>query len=88
MAEKNESAVKSTEGCQCQVDALITIDGRGQIVLPKEVREKADINAGDKFVVISHQSGGKGCCLFLIKADFFSETVKNTLEPLVRDILE
>jgi AbrB family looped-hinge helix DNA binding protein len=88
MAEKNEPAVKSTEGCQCQVDALITIDGRGQIVLPKEVREKADINAGDKFVVISHQSGGKGCCLFLIKADFFSETVKNTLEPLVRDILE
>ncbi len=88
MAEKNESAVKSTGGCQCQVDALITIDGRGQIVLPKEVREKADINAGDKFVVISHQSGGKGCCLFLIKADFFSETVKNTLEPLVRDILK
>ncbi|TES88324.1 MAG: AbrB/MazE/SpoVT family DNA-binding domain-containing protein [Dehalococcoidia bacterium] len=80
--------IKSVPGCQCQVDALITIDGRGQIVLPKEVREKADINAGDKFVVISHQSGGKGCCLFLIKADFFSETVKNTLEPLVRDILE
>ena len=26
----------------CQVDALITIDGRGQLVLPKEVREKAD----------------------------------------------
>ena len=80
--------IKSVPGCQCQVDALITIYGRGQIVLPKEVREKADINAGDKFVVISHQSGGKGCCLFLIKADFFSETVKNTLEPLVRDILE
>jgi len=85
MAEK---MIKSVPGCQCQVDALITIDGRGQIVLPKEVREKADINAGDKFIVISHQSGGKGCCLFLIKADFFSETVKNTLEPLVRDILE
>ncbi len=83
-----EKMIKSVPGCQCQVDALITIDGRGQIVLPKEVREKADINAGDKFVVISHQSGGKGCCLFLIKADFFSETVKNTLEPLVRDILE
>ena len=80
--------IKSVPGCQCRIDALISVDGRGQIVLPKEVREKADINAGDKFVVISHQSGGKGCCLFLIKADFFSETVKNTLEPLVRDILE
>ena len=80
--------MKSVPGCQCRIDALISVDGRGQIVLPKEVREKADINAGDKFVVISHQSGGKGCCLFLIKADFFNETVKNTLEPLVRDILE
>ena len=87
MAEKNESVVKSAVGCQCQVDALITIDGRGQIVLPKEVREKADINEGDKFVVISHQSGGKGCCLFLVKADYFSETVKSTLGPLVKDIM-
>jgi len=87
MAEKREAAAKSVGGCQCQVDALITIDGRGQIVLPKEVREKADINEGDKFVVISHKSGGKGCCLFLVKADFFNETVKSTLGPLVKDIL-
>lgn len=85
MAEK---LMKSVPGCQCRVDALISVDGRGQIVLPKEVREKADIKDGDKFVLISHESGGKGCCLFLIKADFFSETVKNTLEPLVRDILK
>ena len=87
MAEKNESAVKSAGECRCQVDALVTNDGRGQIILPKEVREKADINEGDKFVVISHQSGGKGCCLFMVKTDFFSETVKSTLGPFVKDIL-
>ena len=44
MAEKSEG------GCNCQVDALVTIDGRGQIVLPKEVREKAYIKEGDKGV--------------------------------------
>jgi len=72
----------------CQVDALVTIDGRGQIVLPKEVREKAAIEAGDKFMVISKESDGKVCCLFLVKADYFSETIRGTLGPMVKDIIE
>jgi AbrB family looped-hinge helix DNA binding protein len=87
MAEKGESAV-GTEGCNCQVDALVTIDGRGQIVLPKEVREKAYIKEGDKFVLISSQSGGKGCCLFLVKADFFNETARSTLAPMLKGIIQ
>ena len=73
--------------CPCQVDALVTIDGRGQIVLPKEVREKADIKAGDKFVVISNESEGKVCCLFLVKVDHFNRTIKGTLGPMVKDIV-
>jgi AbrB family looped-hinge helix DNA binding protein len=72
----------------CQINALVTIDGRGQIVLPKEVREKAKVKAGDKFVVISYESNGKLCCLFLVKADDFSETVKGMLGPMVKEILE
>ena len=71
----------------CQVDALVTIDSRGQIVLPKEVREKAAIKAGDKFMVISNESGGKVCCLFLVKADYFNQTLKGTLGPMVKDII-
>ncbi len=85
---KGAPVVESMQRCQCQVDALITIDGRGQIVLPKDVREKADIKEGDKFVVISHKSGGKGCCIFLVKADYFSESVKSTLGPMVKEILQ
>jgi len=79
---------KDMSGCQCQVDALVTIDARGQIVLPKEVREKAAIKAGDRFMVISKESGGKVCCIFLVKADYFNETIKNTLGPMVKDIVE
>ena len=88
MTEKGEPAVKSEGACSCQVDALVTIDGRGQIVLPKEVREKSDIKEGDKFVLISNQSGGKGCCLFLVKADFFSETARSTLAPILKEIVK
>ena len=84
---ETESVMKSASCC-CQVDALITIDGRGQIVLPKDVREKADVKAGDKFAVISYESNGKVCCIFLVKANDFSETVKGMLGPMVKEILE
>ena len=72
----------------CKVDAIITIDGRGQIVLPKEVREKAGVRAGDKFAVISCESGGKVCCISLVKADDFAETVKGMLGPMMKGILQ
>ena len=71
----------------CKVDALISVDGRGQIVLPKDVREKAEIKSGDKFVLISHESGGRVCCFSLIRAEEFSSTVKDMLGPMLKDIL-
>lgn len=95
---ENRSEPKSVECCDtnpisegrkcCRVDALITIDGRGQIVLPKDVREKAKVKAGDKFVVISYESDGKICCISLVKADDFGETVKEVLGPMMKEILK
>ena len=72
----------------CRVDAIITIDGRGQIVLPKDVRERADIRAGDKFAVISCEAEGKVCCITLVKADDFANTVKGMLGPMMQGILQ
>lgn len=72
----------------CQVDAIVTVDARGQIVLPKDIREKVGVKAGDKFVVVSLESEGKVCCLFLIKADEFAETVREALGPIAKDILK
>ncbi|HTY82329.1 MAG TPA: AbrB/MazE/SpoVT family DNA-binding domain-containing protein, partial [Dehalococcoidales bacterium] len=39
-----------TKGCcgnTFQVEALVSVDERGQMVLPKETRDKANIHAGD-----------------------------------------
>ena len=72
----------------CKVDAIIAIDGRGQLVLPKELREKAGVRAGDKFAVISHESEGKVCCISLVKADDFAETIKGMLGPIMKDTLK
>jgi AbrB family looped-hinge helix DNA binding protein len=71
----------------CQVDAIISIDARGQIVLPKDVRGKAEIRAGDKLLLISWESEGELCCLCLVKAAEFAGTVKEMLGPLAKEIL-
>ena len=71
----------------CRIEALVSVDGRGQIVLPKDVRDKAEIEAGDKLALISFESDGKVCCITLIRADAFSETVKGTLGPMMSEIL-
>ncbi len=96
MTERSEP--KSVECCDtspiledmkcCKVDALISIDARGQIVLPKDVRERVGVKAGDKFVVMSYESEGKICCIFLVKADDFADTAKDMLGPMVKEILE
>ncbi len=70
----------NSESC-CNVESVITVDDRGQMVLPKEVREKANIKAGDKLAVISIEKGGKFCCISLIKANNLSGAVKDMLGP-------
>ena len=72
----------------CKVDALITIDGRGQIVLPKDIRARAGIEGGDKLAVISWETDGRVCCLSLIKADEFGASLKGLLGPMMEEILQ
>ena len=49
----------------CQVEAVTSIDERGQMVLPKEIRDKAGIRAGDKLAVITWRKEGQVCCISL-----------------------
>jgi AbrB family looped-hinge helix DNA binding protein len=73
-------------GC-CQVEAVTTMDERGQLVLPKAVREKAGIKAGDKLAVVSWERDGKTCCIALIRAEGLAGMVKGFLGPVMGDIL-
>jgi antitoxin PrlF len=74
-----------TPGSGCQVEAVLSIDERGQMVLPKDVREKAGIKTGDKLALISWSRGGDVCCLALMKADNLSGMIKDVLGPLMQD---
>jgi antitoxin PrlF len=70
----------------CSVEALVTIDERGQMVLPKELRERANIRAGDKLALISWQKDGEVCCFTLIKAESLVERVKEFLGPVMKSM--
>jgi antitoxin PrlF len=70
----------------CKVEAMITVDERGQMVLPKDLRDKIGVKPGDKLALVSMEKDGKICCISLIKAEEFSEMVKNILEPVMKDL--
>ena len=87
--EKDNCCTPSvTGGSCCKVEALISVDERGQMVLPKETRDKAGIHPGDKLALISWEKDGKTCCFSLIKADELTGMVKGILGPLMEGILK
>lgn len=70
------------------MESVISVDERGQMVLPKEIREKADIHSGDKLAVISWEKDGAVCCISMIKVEKLAEMVKGMLGPVMKDIFE
>jgi len=71
----------------CKVEALVSVDDRGQMILPKELREKANIRAGDKLAVVSWEKDGRVCCISLTKAEELTDMVKAVLGPVMKEIL-
>jgi antitoxin PrlF len=77
---------EEAESC-CKVESLISVDERGQMVLPKDFRDRAGIKAGDKLVLVSWTRDGEVCCMSLMKAEGLVEMVKDRIGPLMADIL-
>jgi antitoxin PrlF len=70
----------------CKVESVVSVDERGQMVLPKDLREKANIKAGDKLAVVSWGQDGGVACLALIKVDDLSSLVRQMLGPVFKEI--
>ncbi len=86
MEQDDCSCTPETDTC-CRVEALVSIDERGQMVLPKELREKAGIRPGDKLAVTAWEKEGAICCITLTRAAELTEMVKAAIGPVMRDIL-
>jgi len=58
-----------TEGMSCcKMEGVVSVDERGQVILPKKIRDKANIRSGDKLAIISWEEG-KTCVISLLKAE-------------------
>ena len=81
---KNRRCNEMLKGECCKIESILSIDDRGQMVLPKEVRERADLHTGEKLALVSWEKQGKICCMVLVKADELASVVKGMLGPLLK----
>jgi antitoxin PrlF len=70
----------------CRVEAIVGVDARGQMVLPKELREQVGIGTNDKLAVVAWKRDGRVCCLTLFKAEELADVVRRTYGPLLNDL--
>lgn len=84
MAKRNG---KDAEACaapdEMRVEAIISVDDRGQTVLPKGIRDKFGLRPGDKLAVVTKERDGKVCCLYMFKAEDLMMTVRDRFGPLL-----
>ena len=70
----------------CKMESVVTVDSRGQIVLPKDVRKRAGIQKGDKLILISCEEEGKVCCLTMMKVEDSEDMIKEMMGPMLKGV--
>lgn len=70
------------------MEALLSVDERGQMVLPKDLREKTGIRPGDKLALFTFEKEGGFCCMALVKAENLSSMMTTFLKPLGENVAE
>jgi len=79
--------LKDDEGC-CKVNAVVTIDSKGQIVLPKDLRDRAKLKPNDKLAVIGFERDGEVCCIMMVPAEALGTSVKKMLGPMLKEVFK
>ncbi|MFQ6674383.1 MAG: HgcAB-associated protein HgcC [Fidelibacterota bacterium] len=73
--------------CNIKVESIVSVDERGQMVLPKEVRDKLNLRGGDKLAIAScTDTNDNVTCLCLIRSDDFAVLVRELLGPMLQEI--
>lgn len=80
----------------CQIEAIVSFDERGQLVIPKDLRKKFNLKAGDKFALISCMTGGNSsdasccgddptqlCCFTLVHTNQMKDMLQKSLNPML-----
>ena len=70
-----------------KVDAIVTIDSKGQMVLPKDLREKTKLKSGDKLAIMACEKEGEICCIVMVKAEGLGEAMSKLISPALRQVI-
>lgn len=70
------------------IEAIISCDDRGSLVLPKEIRKRLKIESGEKLALLNIKSEDGDFLLTLIRANSLENLIKNYLTPVMKDIIE
>ncbi|MDM7933992.1 MAG: HgcAB-associated protein [Methanothrix sp.] len=76
------------KGVCCRVESIVSVDERGQMVLPKEVRERAGVRPGEKMALICWEREGQVLCISLLKVEEIEAMVRSFLGPVAREMLQ
>ena len=72
---------------RCRVDSMVSVDSRGQMVLRKELRERAGIRSGDQLAVVTWETENVVCCISLIRVDELGQMAKEYLGPMMKTMI-
>ncbi|NIV93869.1 hypothetical protein GWN42_14015 [candidate division KSB1 bacterium] len=62
------------------LESVVSVDERGQLVLPKDLREKWGLQGGDKIAIVTCVKGGEICCATLVKPDLLTKNFQLKLD--------
>ncbi len=66
---------------------MVSVDSRGQMVLRKELRERAGIRSGDQLAVVTWETENEVCCISLIRVDELGRMAKQYLGPMMKTMI-
>jgi antitoxin PrlF len=79
---------KEKASCECgdvamgyTVESVVSIDERGQMVLPKDIRIKLGVTTSDRLAIATSSRNGKVCCIHLFRAKELDDRVKEVIGP-------
>ncbi len=87
MGYDESGACCDESGC-CNLVSLVSVDERGQLVLPKELRDKMELKGGDKLAIMTCEKEGKVCCITMVKADELADSIKKKFGPLITELFK
>jgi bifunctional DNA-binding transcriptional regulator/antitoxin component of YhaV-PrlF toxin-antitoxin module len=70
------------------VEAILSCDDRGSLILPKDIRKKLKIGAGEKLALLNIVSDDDEFFLTLIRVNSLESLIKKFMTPVMKEVIK